>query len=560
MIKKALVVSFFLLFTNINVTNSQNISKNNFIELDNPEILEEHILNLPTGATSLNVAKIYEVDGKPFLFLRMYPFNTLFIYDLTTDSLVKEIKINNLSLIDLEYINKDSILLFGFSSKGNDSTLRVINYDGITQKIYPLIYPNIVSSLYPNKILRPLKNNINPSTIARVDDKIFMSFNYPHYGFKGYSTKHPIIGYYDIKKDTLIMNQKIWYPELKDNIYYKSEMYDAYLSLNHKGNIIISFPYTPTFYEWDYNSDKLDTHNLNSQFMEPIPYSDTLFNNEREYYNWVFYNGLYSNMKSICISDSPKIYYRDILLSSIKYGEYNYLRVFYDENYKYLGESLIDISELTAQTYKGKHVVTTVENGKVVVRFYKQKFKSFNKKELKRKLETIAKEKIETERKEKKELCNIVGESILKFEYQRDNIVKYLEKSHAIKDTSYAVLIVNKMGCGSCNDYILRFMKNNQSVLYNIKDRPFYLIYVDENSTSQDVFQYLSTYMIFDKNHTKVDLSKLYSKFHPFGMYNPRLVLVSHKKVLYDEVHLPDEMEQCARKIFDYYGIEFDKK
>ncbi len=556
--KKLFIFIWILLIYGLVGCQSQN--EKSFIELDKPQILEEHILTLPTGATSLNVAKVYEVDGKPFLFLRMYPFNTLYIYDLVIDSLVKEIKISDISLIDIEYINNDNILLFGFSPKGNDSTLRVMNYDGNTQKVYPLIHANIASTQFPNKILRPLKKDMYPSTVVRVSDKIFISFRYPHYGIKGYSTKYPIIGYYDVKKDSLIMNQKIWYPELNDNIYYKSEMYDAYLSLNHKGNIIISFPYTPTFYEWDYNTDKLDTHNVNSQFMEPIPYSDTLFKNEREYYNWVFYNGLYSNMQSINISDSPKVYYRDILLSSIKHGEFKYLRAFYDENYTYLGESLIDIKEIHAQNYKGKHVVTTVENGKIVVRFTKQKFKPFNKKELKRKLEAIAHKKIENERKEKKELCSIVGESTIKFEYQRDDIVKYLGKAHAIKDTSYAVLIVNKMGCGSCNDYILRFMKNNQGVLYNIKDRPFYMIYVDENSTSQDVFQYLSTYMIFDKNHTKADISKLYSKFHPFAMYNPRLVLVSNKKVFYDEVHLPDEMEQCARKIFDYYGIEFDKK
>jgi hypothetical protein len=395
-----------------------------------------------------------------------------------------------------------------------------------------------------------------PSTIVRVDDKIFISFRYSHYGFKGYSTKHPIIGYYDIKKDTLMMNQKIWYPELNDNRYYKSEMYDAYLSLNHKGNIIISFPYTPTFYEWNFNSDQIVTHTVNSQFMVPIPYSDTLYNNDREYHNWMFYNGLYSEMKLINISDSSKIYYRDILLSSIKYGEYNYLRVLYDENYKYLGESLIGISELHAQTYKNKHVVTTIEKGEIIVRFTKQKFKPFNKKELKKKLELIIKDKIENEINEKKELCNIVGERTIKYEYQRDDIIKYLNKSHDIKDTSCAVLIVNKMGCGTCNDYILRFMKNNQGVLYNIKDRPFYLLYIDESATTQEIYQYLSTYVIFDKKHTKADVSKIYSKFHPFAMYNPRLVLVSHNKVFYDEVHLPDEMEQCARKIFDFYGIE----
>lgn len=555
--KKLLLLSLLFIQGTIFVCLGQITSNDKLLlELDKPEILAEHKLSLPTGATSLNVAKIYEVDGKPFLFLRMYPFNTLYLYDLTTDSLVKEIKINGLSLIDIEYINKGNILLYGFSSKGNDSTLRSINYDGNTQNIYPLIHPNIASSQFPNKALRPLKNDLSPSKIAMIDDKIFISFSYSHYGFKGYSSKHPIIGYYDIKKDTLVMKNNIWYPELNDSLFYKSEMYDTYISVNPRGNIVITFPYTPTFYEWDYKTDKLDTHSVNSLFMPRIPYSDTLFKNEREYYYWIFNNGMYSETKSISISDSPNIYYRDVLLPSIKYGEYNYLRVLFDENYNYLGESLVGINEFHAQNFKNNHVITTVEDGQIVVRFTKQTFKPFNKRELKKRLETIAKEKIENEINEKKELCSIVGGNSINFEYQRDDIVKYLEKSHNIKDTSYAVLIVSKMGCGSCNDYILRFMKNNQGVLYNIKDRRFYFVYVDQSSTNKDIYQYLSTYMIFDKLHTKADVSKVYSKFHPFSMNNPRLVLVSHNKVVYDEVHLPNEMEQCARKIFDYYGLD----
>ena len=61
-----------------------------FIELDKSNIIEEHYIKMPIGASSINVAKVYEVEGKPFLFLRTYPFYTLFVYDLSTDSLVKE--------------------------------------------------------------------------------------------------------------------------------------------------------------------------------------------------------------------------------------------------------------------------------------------------------------------------------------------------------------------------------------------------------------------------------------------------------------------------------------
>ncbi len=560
LIKKKLVISIWILLI-IGLVRCHSQTEKNLIELDKPKILEEHILNLPTGATSLNVAKVFEVDGKPHLFVRTYPFYTIFVYDLSTDSLVKEIKIRKLSLLDFEFINKDNILLFGSSSNGeNDSTLRIINYSGEIKRVYPLIHSNIISSKHPVSELCKNGDEIYPYTMAKIQDKIFLTFRHSYYGYKGYRIKHPIIGYYDLKNDTLIMNHNIWYPNLKDGVYYKWNMYETYLSINQRGNIVISFQYTPTFYEWNYKMNKLDTHSVCSQFMESIPYSEKLYNNDDVYNDYRYYNGAYLQIKSINLSDSQNIYYRDILLPVKKYGEMKYLRVFFDENYKYIGESLIGINDLQVQKYKNTIVFTTIENGNIVVRFTKQAFKSFNKEKLRERLDSIAKAKFETETKEKKELCNIIGNNSDNFEYKTNDILKYINKTQNIVDTSFAIAIMNKNGCGSCNDYLLDFIMNNQGILYNFNDKPFYVLYVDENSTINAIFDYLGTYKIFDKNHTKGDTSKIYKRFHPFSMYNPRLVIISKNRVIFDEIFMPDEMEQCARKIFDYYGLEVDKK
>lgn len=112
--KKNLVAFLgILLISGLSSCHSQSkIKEKILIELDKPEILEEHKLSLPTGAISLNVAKVFEIEGKPYLFVRTYPFNSLFVYNLTTDSLVKEINIPNLSLIDIDLINNDNILLY----------------------------------------------------------------------------------------------------------------------------------------------------------------------------------------------------------------------------------------------------------------------------------------------------------------------------------------------------------------------------------------------------------------------------------------------------------------
>jgi hypothetical protein len=290
--------------------------------------------------------------------------------------------------------------------------------------------------------------------------------------------------------------------------------------------------------------------------MEPIPYSKKIYKNDEEYNDCEYYFGAYLRIKSNCLSDSPYIYYRDILLPSLKYEKFNYLRVFFDENYQYMGESIVDKKERSMQTYKNKQVSATIENGRIIVRFAKTTFKPFNKEKLKEKLSLMAKAKVEKEAKEKKELCNIIGGNPNTFSYQTNDILKYLEKSHNIKDSSFSIAIINKNGCGSCNDYVLDFIMLNQGVLYNIKDRPFYVLYVDENNTNLGIYDYLGTYKIFDKYHTKCDVSTVYKKFHPFAIYNPRLVLVSHNNVICDEVYMPDEIDQLATKILDYYGLE----
>ncbi len=559
--KKMIFYSWFIVISCGFGCQSQTITNQQlFIELDKPNIIEEHYIKMPIGASSINVAKVYEVDGKPFLFLRVYPFYTLFVYDLATDSLVKEIKIKKLSLLDIEFINKDNILLFGSSSNGkNDSTLRSINLSGDINRVYPLINSNVISSKFPASDLCNNGNEIYPYTIAVLKDKIFISFRYSYYGYKGYKNRHPIIGYYDLIKDTLIMNHKIWYPNLKDGVYYKWNMYETYISINQRGNVIISFQYTPTFYEWNYKMNKLDTHSVCSQFMEPIPYAEKLYKNDDVYNDYKYYNGAYLQIKSINLSDNKYIYYRDILLPIKKYGDMKYLRVFFNENYEYIGESLIGINDLQIQKYKKHIILTTIENGNIVVRFTKPSFKSFNKDALKERLDSISKAKVEAETKEKMGLCNIIGFNTDCFEYKTNDILKYINYSHNIFDTSFVLLLINKDGCGSCNNYILDFVMNNQGLLYNTKDIPFYVLYVDENSTIKDVFDYLGTYKIFDKTHTKADTSILYKKFHPYSMYNPRLVIISQKKVIFDEIYMPNEMEQCANKIFNYLGFIIDK-
>jgi len=370
------------------------------IMMGKPEIFEKHEFPLPDGASSINIYKIFEYQGVSYLYLNLYPLNKIFVYNLNTDSLEWTIPFNKMSLNNLIVNNINDIVIFGNAYNGkNDSNIRRVNTKGEIQQIYPLIYPNIISSKYPSELLRPKYNEMYPYTTNIVDNKIFISFRYSYYGFKGYQKKYPIIGYCDLKTGKLTMNKDIWYPELKDGMYHKWFMHETYLSVNHKGNIIISFPYTPTFYEWNFNTNKLDTHVVNSQFMKPIPYSSKIYKNGEDsaYNDCNYHDGAYLQVRSIPISENPLIYYRDILLPHAVYPSFHYLRVFYNENYQYLGENLISKDELFAQNYHNNRVIASIVKGKVVVNFQKIPFKPFDKEEIQNKLNTIALAKIKKE-------------------------------------------------------------------------------------------------------------------------------------------------------------------
>ena len=93
-------------------------------------------------------------------------------------------------------------------------------------------------------------------------------------------------------------------------------------------------------------------------------------------------------------------------------------------------------------------------------------------------------------------------------------------------------------------------------MLFNMSSRPMYLLYVSENGTVEDIETYLDGYRLFEKKHVKKDISSLYQNFNPTGETNPRLIFVSQRKVILDEVFMPNDLEQFLSKLSDYYGLE----
>ncbi len=539
--------------------SSQSKQDSKLICLAKPVINEEHVLKIPNGVISLNLIKVFEIEKKPFLFAYFYPKSSIYVYDLTLDSLYKEIQIKDYSnLNNIEFFNNDSIMLYGScNNNSNDSAIRCININGTIKKVYPLYHPYLISSKHPIRKEASIKKGIiYPHAQFIHDNKIFITFDYPYYGTMGYHCKYPIVGYYDLIKDSLFMNQNIWYPDIDDSRYYSPYLYYKHsITLLENGNILISFSHTPKLIEWDYKTNVLKKHYIDSKFSTSILFANKIQNDASSYENFNTDYGLY--IPDICfIKDSnSRIYYRELFLPSLKYGENIILRVFFDANFNYLGEMIVE-GDYFYNVYNNQHFSCNLNKGRLIFRFLRPTFAKFEEKELKLKLDSFAKNEIMRKKDVKYDLCNITENKTNTFTYEKNDILKYLKKAHQINDTSYSIAILNKNGCAPCNQHVLQFIKMNQTTFFNIKTRPMYLLYVDEKGSIDDIEAFLDGYLLFDKSHVKKDISALYSNFHPFTDMNPRLVLVSNNKVIHDNIYLPDDLSKFTEDLMNFYGFK----
>ncbi len=552
----AAIITWVLIFS-MSSCKPQSTKKSVLIEQAKSEVLETHSLPLPDGVVTLNRTKLFEMEGKFFLMAYFYPRHNIYIYDLSKNELAYQINPGAIcSINDMEFFNRDSIMIYGSSNDFKcDSVVQCVNLEGSIKHIYPLFGANIISSKNPAEPLLENKEELYPQAHFIFDQKVFLTFDYLYYGFKGYKKKHPLVGYYDLIKDTLVMNQDIWYPELDSTRYYTQPYYYQHsISVKENGNIDILFSYTPVLYEWNYKQNKIKKHIVNSRFMPIIPFTTTKPKEDSNDDNFNLVFGLYLSAESSVSKDKTKVYYREMILPASKYGDEKIIRVFFDSQYNYLGESLID-KDFFINYYKSVYYMSEIINGRLDFKFVKPVFKSFDENRLKLKLDSI--EKLETEKNKKKgkETCGIVGRNETSFTYQKEDIVKYLQKNHQIEDTSFSIAIINSKGCGPCNEYLLNFAKTNQGVFFNIKTRPFYILYVSEGITDQDISAYLKGYMLTDKNHVKIDNSSIYKNFTITSLQNPRLVLVSQNKVIFDNTYLPSELDKYVNDLLDYYNV-----
>lgn len=528
-------------------------------------VLVEKVIKLPlpkSSVISANKIQIVKENGKTLLFVYFFPQNKIFVYDLDKKTLIHDIPIyRNLAGIDnFRYVNKDSIWVFGsHSSRYNyDSSLVVVNYNGLIKHIYPFYHNYFISlktcpDLYNDSVEVLDENALDTVLFAWnylksqnlvLDNKIFFSTKAGHIGSKSHLPHLPIIGYYDLNNKEVKLNNRLYYPFLDDGIFYptgsKYYYYPIYSSISHNNSILLSFCYTPWVIEWDYKHNSVDTHKISSQLIDTIyPYTKPInFDTDTTsiYYNMYYVNHL-------------KMYLRFAMLSN-NY-ENKRMVIFSDTNFNYLGEAIIEIDEMPQYIFDNNFISSNIVGDSLILKFFKYEFSPLKIMDIKKYLDSINVAIIE---KREKDVCAITGEKG-DTTYTTESLFRYLNYFD-VNDSSYALIILSKDACHSCNDYVANTISMNQHVFFNLTKKPFYLLYEDNNGTVNDVKNILKQYNFGKYRNIKIDTTDIYKYFNPFDIWNPRMILVENKKIISDTVYMPQNLENLVERLLSFYGLE----
>ncbi len=491
-----------------------------------------------------------------------YGYDSLYVYNISNLNKAEyTIPLTDYHMIhNFKFINNDSIWVNGEIKKGYDHPFELINKKGeIKRKI------NIKNYIHDYNFKDDYVKLNNRNSEFIYENKLFFTlYYYLEDGKNAHYEKHPLIGYYDILKDKVVLNNDLYFPIIKDGIYYPVDNYMRYcpqFTVNDKkGDVIISFFYTPYYYVWNLASGSVKMYKAKSLLIDTImPFNKPISKKDDEYRAYEMKLGGYFGMNYLRGQD---IFVRSLFLPEGDYGKNRYVHVFIDGNYNYLGEVsepnkiFLNNEYIYFQEWNNDSLILVYNhsNGYIHVSLGNLIFKEENQKEYTDSFKSLVKKYKE---QKQNEICQIVGTPKGEdYKYKPEDILKYVSKQCDIKDTSFSLIILNEKGCSSCNNYYLEFLMINKNVLFSLS-KPLYLLYVNQGSTVKDLKQYiLKPYCLDQNKNVKTDTSLIYDNFNPFSMNNPRLLLVKSNKVISDTVYTPDNLEKLIERLLDFYHLE----
>ena len=487
--------------------------------------------------------------------------NKITVYNINDTKTINEIYIEqqpiNSSLRRFNFVTKDSIIIFNTTYEMLDSCLSLIDFTGNVKKIYSV----------NNPFLTTYKHNFsNDSTLVSIqlnsinfsNNKVFFTttlFYSRAFGTNEFiKNKYPLVGYFDLEKDTVILNHNIWFPNLKEGGYLENFAKDVKLNISENGNPIISFSYTPDIIEWDINNNTTLTHSFTSQIVGEIPFLKESTN------QYIIEHYFYGTVRYI---DSLEIYVRDVFFPKKIYGKLHMLEVFANNKFEYIGEfsnskygNAINLKSNNGTAwetqYVGRHnwaYSEYIDSLKLVKANYV--FGKVNTDSLK---SFMFAEKDSIVKQKQQKFCSIMGNDY-KFEsYSNNLMINYTKKLFNIEDTnSFSLFVITDNGCHTCDDYILSFINMNNSVINATK-----ACVLLAGSNTKYFNKLISENNLLSIDNLVIDTTGIYKDLHPFNVYNTRLVLVKDNKIVSDTIYMPNDLDKMVFNYINFYNFEME--
>jgi len=479
--------------------------------------------------------KIKFIENEQQLLAVFYGFNTLYFYDLNSLKIINKVQLNNTFNFDnVEYINKDSIFIFcsGVDKYFYDTSIVVINDKGIIKHSFGINQKGVISSKTYNL------NNLNDSIYMNALFPLFTSnnvlfqnrayfiYNISHENFIRSKGLLPIIGYYNFDKKAAF-KKNISYPVSNSLLVfnYPENILKVNFSFEPQNKeMFVSFSFSPYVYKMDVEKNETRLILMPSKLIDT---SSVYLENTNPQNNLFIYGRVnyISELNKYIRINSRKI--NDSIYKSIST---------YDKNFNYLGEKLISYKMNIENDH---YFYAGIINDKLVVEQYKSCEIDYASQKLDNDLKLLP--KTDT----KNETCNANQNK----EKSQKEFIQYLSQKN-IKPSTALILVLHDMGCGSCNEYLLKTLSIN-SFLLKLKTNPLHLIYLtDKIDLAKSYMKKLNIEpYIIDSPHN-------YNPYHPFKYFNPRLVLIKDKKIISDTIYMPDQLELLLERLMNFYGAK----
>ena len=470
------------------------------------------------------------IDGRKTIIIYIDGKRKLVFYDLDTRKKYHEIQLGITQLHTYQYINKDSIFLH-YTNHGYVDTnqFSLIDYDGKVKRRYWFKNDIVWNS---NNSLVSSDSAVYPSLLAnsleKTGDKFFFFLRKKgayNIGTKEFMTHRvPVVSMYDLKTQKLTISKKMWYPYIKEGVYYPSDFNYLNYCMSRNGLPLIRYFYSSSLFEWDYRTDFVKQYTLKSYLIDTImPMEKPGSSSE---------NTVDAMYLSVSYDAYRKLYFSVLMFSPDYYGPGNWSMIIADENLRYIGEvykpKMVSFSPVFTKDY-----ILEVRMSKtgLNVNYYKlveknESWEAYIEK---------AKKTLQEKRKQKEAQSCALNQS-----YGKTDFTEYLKDKIIAKDDSdfTAVLVYAESGCPGCRETILKFVEYNKKVFNRL---PFYLIISGHSAEGEN--QKVMRYNLISLKKLYLDtLGEMLSMTEKGSNKNPRLFVYKNDSMRIDSIYAPNDI------------------